>query len=333
MPSERAPEKMVVNRIILYILLGGLIPTVLITALPVRAVRGQGERVGQDVDPGARIVEILKENKGIELFKVSAKYLREDFKYPAIGFEPLIARYIVQDETKQVVGKLTLTVEPFIEGGKNLMRITKTYDFAPLLDVTLLVDAEDFTPLRSTLGSSSEASTGGRDAEEEFGRLSGKGDKSGEGGSDVRTSPREFSREAYYYYDMVTLKMVDQGAESVFSFRRLLPGYDIDAVPAMLFAFAVQELPARAVWYLTSPYEGRTYITLVERLGTRVVYGADAEKHTCEVIKLTSELFSEEYYVERTAPYQVVKFTAGEFTFTLSGQESLEPSIPIGGAG
>ncbi len=277
---------------------------------------------GATSDDGRRLLDILKGNTGLKPFKVP-EYLSLEFGNPAVGFNPIRLKYIIQDKTGAVIGNLEVKMETDFENDRLVAKVVKRYNLGSVTEVTIVVKADDFSPLRAML---KRAETPSEDERNKAEGLSGVNLDNSANNEELKPIC-----SAYYYYDLVTVDTLESEAQSFFAFRRFLPSYDIDEILLILTAVEISDFPKKTLWFLTSPFGGANHITLVERIGKRVVYGADAERHTCEVLKFSSQSFSDEYCVRSISPQRVIKFTAGDLTFTLWEDEENPPDIIIGG--
>jgi|GEM_PF-1959037 len=304
--------------------------TAVMVGLAALSVVFAGSRRAQELEAQSAPGGLFKpqESESIAGFEVKPEYLREEFDDPTRGFVSRSYHYIVQSPEGDVIGHLRVVIEPVATGKRNLVALKKSYDFAGEAALTLTVEAESYDPrdmrikFAGGLGEEDEATPeppapmdGGAGAPDDSQLDDGKGEQT-----------------AHYYYDTVSVSIRRPGATTLFSFRRPLPSYDLEELLLLLTVLDTKLLPARSVWYLTAPFERATYAVLVERVGSDVIYGADAERHLATRLRLTSELSCEDYFIESLPPHRVVKFTAGDLTFTLWEDTSEGGASALGGA-
>jgi len=274
-------------------------------------------RESAEAPPPGSLFGALQQTSGLTTIEVNEKILREEYKHPAIGFAPKKLRYIVQDKTGAVIGQLLVSIEPLVENGRYIISLKKSYEFEPKIVLEHTLKADDFSPMRTNVLLPELSSEEGAD------EGVGLGIDEGKTGEDRSSSTQTLS-SATYYYDTVTVRKRDLGSETFFSFRRLLPSYDINALDFIIHALDLKAIPPKSILILVSPFDGATHIALLEKVEKQVVYSAEARKCVTDLIRISSELFTEEYYVEAVPPHLVIKFTAGEFKFTLYEEETEE---------
>lgn len=299
--------------------------------------QGTLEEKSDEIDVGRLILDFLTKEKSLEIFRAKKELLRENFQSLAVGFTPMKLVYLIQENDGTVAGKLIFEVRLATEEGFGKLKIAKRYEMSPPIEIIVFFNADDFSPIRASLTYLEEEKKVDADLISE--------DKPEEDNqeTEVRTEDKTQTKpkasrgqspkhalEAYYYYDTVTVRSIGEDAESVYTFRRPLPSFDVDALSFILGAVAVEELPKKTLWFITSPFESGTHICLAERVGKKVIYAADAEKHITEQLHFTSQNFNADYFVETTPPFRVVKFTLGNYTFTLWEDESSEENIQGG---
>jgi len=284
----------------------------------------QPEETKRDADPGGLLTP--DDLQSIPGFQVEPQYLREDFADSTRGFAFREYKYIVQDLDGNIIGHMSVSIKPVPTKERNLVVLKKSYDFAGQAALTLRVDADTFDPKEMEI-----SFAGGLRPEDETAPAlpSDRCGASVEGGAEIYSERGE--ETVHYYYDTVTVSIRRPQATTLFTFRRPLPSYDMEELFLLLNVLDVERIPPRSVWYLTAPFERATYAVLVERKGGEVIYGADAERHLAVRLRLTSEAFSEDYFVESLPPHRVVKFTAGDLAFTLWEDASEQTTLVPGG--
>ncbi len=234
----------------------------------------------------------------VKMLDISAGMLAE-YTDIASGYEPRTIVYIIQDKDKVLRGKVTISFGPVVENGKARTELIKAYEYPFRGRSRLTVNAESLLPVKYTLDFFPQ--------QRQAGLAPGK--------------PAE-TWTAEYYYDMVAIR-VDAGDTGTFAdFRRPMKSLDFDELYLLFSQLEAAKLPEKSVVLVTAPFEHRNHAVLVEDKGVDYIYAADAERHACEHLLVTFLDFTEDYYVERTAPYRVVKFTQRGLTFTLQEDQT-----------
>ena len=264
-------------------------------------------------------------SENLEAFRVHREYLHEEFADPTRGFAPRKYKYMVQDATGSVIGHMVVSITSQATAQRNLVVLSKRYDFADaLLKLTVAADTFDPVTVEVTFAGGLEGAGSSAPAE-----------STPAVNEETPSSPGDLSNErgrqqATYYFDTVSVSIERPGATTLFTFRRPLPGYDIEELFLLMNVMEMKAIPERSIWFLTASFERATHAVLVERQGKETIYGADAERHLAVRLRLTSDIFSEDYFVESLSPHRVVRFTAGDLTFTL-WEEMSEEATPVAG--
>lgn len=284
---------------------------------------GRPQESESDAAPGG--LARPDESQPIEGFRVKTEHLHDEFADPTQGFTPRRYRYIVQDPNGNVIGHMQVSIEPAAAGERYLIMLKKSYDFAGEAVLTLTAEAETLDPQEVEI-----KFAGGLSSTNETAPVLTSPPDEDASADDAGLDSNRGEEIVHYYYDTVSVSIRRPGATTLFTFRRLLPSYDLEELFLLMNVLDVRAIPAHSIWYLTAPFERATYAVLVERQGDEVVYGADAEKHLAIRLRLTSQPFCEDYFVESLPPHRLVKFTAGDLTFTL-WEDTSERATPVPG--
>ena len=96
-----------------------------------------------------------------------------------------------------------------------------------------------------------------------------------------------------------------------------MKAYDLEELYLLFSQLTVKRFPRLSVLFVTAPVRYRNYAVLIRRQGRESIYAADAEKHICEHLLLEFSDSTQEFFIETLPPHRVVKFTSGQFTYTL----------------
>ena len=230
----------------------------------------------------------------VQMLEVEPSLFHEEYADMAAGFVPRRLVYIVQDAEGVVHGRLLVSMSVTDVAGELSRELVKEYEYPFIGRSRIVVDGLSLAP--------SEC------------RLTIYDLQSGPIPDGVQ--PAE-TWQAEYYYDLVAVAVESKDVGTFYSFRHPLKAYDLEELYLLFSQLAVEQFPRLGVLLVTAPFRYRNYAVLIRRLGRKSIYGADAEKHICEHLLLEFSDSTQEFFVETLPPHRVVKFTSGQFTYTL----------------
>ena len=219
-----------------------------------------------------------------------------------------LSRYIVQDATGAIVGRMTLSLaveeDPLLG---QVVRLRRRDDTDPAVETDLIIHAADFKPVfkesRRDLGRSPAGPAGDDPGAEAVPELY----------QDIQLL------QAEYQFDRVRI-LHRAGGISVRRAMRQMPfSYDIDTLPLLLrqLDFLDPDWPFEVA--VCDPGEQHNLPLVVSQPGKEEhVLTAEAETYRCWVLEVRVGEATETYWVERLAPRRLVKYTEGELTYTLA---------------
>ena len=261
----------------------------LITAL---VLCGVGARAQDDAQPGS--LSDIAASDDVVMLELEPSLFHEEYADMAAGFAPRRLVYIVQDTEGVVHGRLKVSMSVTDVQGELRRELVKEYEHPFVGRSWLVTDGLSLAPAER--------------------RLTLYNLQSGPIPEDAQ--PAE-TWSAEYYYDLVAVAVESKDVGTFYSFRHPMQAYDLEELYLLFSQLAVERFPRLGVLLVTAPFRYRNYAVLVRRLGRESIYAADAEKHICEHLLLEFSDSTQEFFVETLPPHRVVKFTSGQFTYTL----------------
>jgi hypothetical protein len=266
-----------------------------------------------------------------------AYYRPVDFLRTEVFFDS--SRYLVQDEACKLQGFLTFEVAPFATSKESLLRLSLDCA-APRRRVELYFEEHHLKPRRVLIFAPASlpdpaasvpkaAKTGenslpkakhqakSRETLPE-GDLQGDLVLHGDGQAERRT-------EIEYLFDRVTIER-DAGLVATQERMRQLPySFDIEQLPLLVRQLDFEKLerqwPFEAL--ITAPERKRSLQLRIDQPKKVEVLTAEPQARQAYELKMRlGETDSWTWWVERAAPYRLVKFTDGQYTYTLNQYEA-----------
>lgn len=226
-----------------------------------------------------------------------------------------ISRYIVQDESGEVIGHLFLALEPESDPVLgDFIKLKQVSDLGLASSTELWVYADTLKPrLKETI---TQLPGTGEPQPQATGPASVQGAES----IPIQPLYKDSQRlDVEYLFDRMTIVHNAGGITARRQMRQLPFSYDIDQLPLLLRQLEVkhEEWPFEAV--LCDP-ANETHIPVSIAQPSRVenIMTADVQLADCFefIVRLGDE--QRTYMVQRIPPYKLVKYTVGKLTYTLA---------------
>jgi hypothetical protein len=254
-------------------------------------------------------------------------YNPQDFVDPQIS--PGLSRYIIQDASGQVVGYLTMAVK--LEDNPELGRTvvaTLYYDDEQPREVQLWLDPVTLQPLR--LRSQQRLVPGAASPPRQPGTAAAAGGgavgDSAVAGADqpapgvpgqIATLQRIPQDRVDYIFDSVKLWHSSGGVTIARTIRQLPFSYELQSLPVLVRQVRPygQEWPFEAA--LVDGLQARNLPLILMQPVMADVLSAEPAMHQCYELHLNTGAEEEVYWVERSLPRRLIKFTKGGRTYNL----------------
>jgi hypothetical protein len=230
----------------------------------------------------------------VQMLELGPSLFHPEYADMVAGFVPRRLVYIVQDPEGVVRGRLKVSMSVTDVKGELCRELVKEYEYPFVGRSRLVADGLSLAPAECWLTlydlQSGPIPDGARPAE---------------------------TWSAEYYYDLVAVAVESKDVGTFYSFRHPMQAYDLEELYLLFGQLTVERFPRLSVLFVTAPFRYRNYAVLIRRMGRESIYAADAEKHICEHLLLEFSDSTQEFFVETMPPHRVVKFTSGQFTYTL----------------
>jgi len=261
----------------------------LLSALILLAVKAWAQDSAQ---PGS--LSEIAVSDDVKMLELEPSLFHPEYADMAAGFVPRRLVYIVQDAEGVVRGRLKVSMAVTDVEGDLRRELVKEYEYPFVGRSRLVADGLSLAPVEC--------------------RLTLYDLQSGPIPDGVQPAETWF---AEYYYDLVAVAVESKDVGTFYSFRHPMKAYDLDELYLLFGQLEVERFPRLGVLFVTAPFRYRNYAVLIRRIGRKSIYAADAEKHICEHLLLEFSDSTQEFFVETLPPHRVVKFTSGQFTYTL----------------
>ena len=236
----------------------------------------------------------MADSGDVQMLELEPSLFHAEYADMVAGFVPRRLVYIMQDTEGVVRGRLKLSMSVAAAEGELHRELVKEYEYPFVGSSRVVVESLSLSPVECSLTLYDLQS----------------------GPIPDGTQPAE-TWSANYYYDLVAVNVESKDVGTFYSFRHPMKAYDLEELYLLFSQLAVERFPRLSVLFVTAPFRYRNYAVLIRRLGRESIYAADAEKHICERLRLEFSDSTQEFYVETLPPHRVVKFTAGQITYTL----------------
>jgi len=236
----------------------------------------------------------MADSDDVQMLELEPSLFHAEYADMTAGFVPRRLVYIMQDTEGVVRGRLKLSMSVAAAEGELHRELVKEYEYPFVGSSRVVVESLSLSPVECSLTLYDLQS----------------------GPIPDGTQPAE-TWSANYYYDLVAVNVESKDVGTFYSFRHPMKAYDLEELYLLFSQLAVERFPRLSVLFVTAPFRYRNYAVLIRRLGRESIYAADAEKHICERLRLEFSDSTQEFYVETLPPHRVVKFTAGQITYTL----------------
>jgi hypothetical protein len=239
--------------------------------------------------------------------------------------------YLVQDAGKQLLGMLTINVEPLVDSYDSYVHLQLDYA-APKKRVEMWLDATTLKPRNLIKLTPPESAA---NAQVEFPAAQGqaKGKQSFDPAElaletqaaeiEAPAVTAERRTEVEYLFDRVTISRSAGIITTQERMRQLPYSFDVEQLPLLLrqldFARLEKQWPFEAL--VTDPENHRTLPLKIDQPKSTKITSAEPAEHA--VFELPLRLGDQQWtaWVERRAPYRLVKFGDGTYTYTLHQYE------------